>query len=317
MRVHESPTRVAAAAVALLVTASCTSASARPTAPRTLPITGTPVAGPVIRIASFDFSESMLLAELYGHALADAGYPVTFSLDLGDREVLEPSLQQGLVDFVPEYLGSSLAFVGLGRVPPTADVDAAHRALATIMAKRKVTVMTPAPAQDQNVVVVTSQTARERHLRTVGDLAAVASQMTFGGPPECPQRPYCLPGLRRVYGLDFRKFDALDASGPVTVEALGSGQVQAAMLFSTDAAIIENGFTVLRDDRHLQQAENVTPFVRDAIVDAYGSAFTHVVDAVSSRLDTNALTDLNLQVALGQSPADVAVAWLKEHGIGS
>jgi len=316
MRVREGLTRVAAAAAALLAAASCTSASARPAAPRTLPVTGSPVAGPVIRIGSFDFSESALLAQVYGRALADAGYPVTLSLDLGDREVVEPALQQGLVDFVPEYLGSSLAFVGLGRVAPTADADTARRELTTMMTKREVTVLAPAPAQDQNAVVVTAATARARHLETVSDLAAFASQMTFGGPPECPQRPYCLPGLRQVYGLDFRKFDALDASGPVTVEALGSGQVQAALLFSTDAAIIENGFTVLRDDRHLQQAENVTPFVRDAIVDAYGRGFTDVVDAVSSRLDTNELTDLNLQVALGQNPADVAVAWLKEQGLG-
>jgi osmoprotectant transport system substrate-binding protein len=167
------------------------------------------------------------------------------------------------------------------------------------------------------VLVVTAATARERDLTTVSDLGPVASQMTLGGPPECPQRPYCLPGLRRTYGLDFRGFDPLDAGGPYTVAALDTGQVQVAMMFSTDAAILENGFRVLRDDKGLQQSENVTPFVRDPIVDAYGARFTRVVNAVSAKLDTAALADLNLQVALGGRPASVAVAWLKEQGIGS
>lgn len=317
MRSGRSVRYGAAVAVAvLLAAASCTTRRAGPVALRTLPVTSASIKGPVIRIGSFDFSESALLAELYGHALADAGYPVALRLDIGDREVVEPALQQSFVDFVPEYLGSSLAFVGLGRVPPTSDPTISHRELATIMGHWHIAVLTPSPAQDKNVLAVTATTARERHLKTVSDLASVASSMTLGGPPECPQRPYCLPGLRRVYGIDFHRFDPLDAGGPVTVEALGSGQVQAAMLFSTDAAIVEQGFTVLRDDRGLQQAENVTPVVRDPIVKAYGSAFIDVVDSVSAKLDTEELADLNLQVALGQKPAAAAIQWLREHGFG-
>ena len=60
-------------------------------------------------VASFNFPESELLAAIYGLAIQRAGIPVQFRLDLGPRELVQPALEQGLVDVVPEYLGTALA----------------------------------------------------------------------------------------------------------------------------------------------------------------------------------------------------------------
>jgi len=304
----------AAAFASVLLLCSCTGASA----PHTAVPTGGAVRipGPIIRVASFDFPESVLLAELYGRALRSRGYPVKIELSVGSREIVEPALQQGLVDFVPEYLGSAVEFEALGNEHPGPNVGAATAQLTRLMSAHGVTVLQPAPAEDQNAVVVTAATAQTHSLRTVSDLAPIASQMKFGGPPECPQRPFCLLGLHRVYGLSFEAFVPLDAGGPYTVHALARGDVQAAMLFSTDGAIPAMAFTVLRDDRGLQQAENVVPVVRDSVVHAYGPGMAATVDTVSRRLTTHELTALNLQVATGRSPAAVAAAWLTEHGLG-
>jgi osmoprotectant transport system substrate-binding protein len=271
-----------------------------------------------ITIASFNFPESVLLAELYGQALRSAGFHVDFALDLGARELVQPALQRGLVEFVPEYAGSALDFLtGAGSASP--NVRATHEALAAALASRAVTVLSPAPAQDRNGVVVTSSTARRFGLRAISDLATVASSLTFGGPPECRQRQLCLAGLGSVYGLSFKAFLPLDEGGPLTVAALEQGQVQVGLLFTSDGQIDAHGLVLLADDRHLQPAENVTPVVRDEVLARFGSGVAQMADAVSAALTTGQLREMNASVSVdGRSPGAVAAAWLASHGpVGS
>ena len=193
-----------AACLALAVTcAACTTASSRaPLAAGRGPDSGRAV----ITVGSFNFPESVLLAYLYADALAAKGYPVRVLPDLGTRELVDPALMAGLVQLVPEYTGSALEFVSLGRVHATASGAATAGALARSMTGRGLVTGRPAAAQDGNAIVVTAGTAARYRLRTISDLARVAGRLTFGGPPECPERLYCLPGLRLIYRLRFGEF---------------------------------------------------------------------------------------------------------------
>ena len=58
--------------------------------------------------------------------------------------------------------------------------------------------------------------------------ATVASKLILGGPPECPTRPFCIPGLKQTYGITFKSFKPLDVGGAQTVAALKAGAVQVA-----------------------------------------------------------------------------------------
>jgi osmoprotectant transport system substrate-binding protein len=273
-------------------------------------------ARPVITVGSFNFPESVLLAYLYAGALEARGYPARVLPDLGSRELVDPALMTGLVQVVPEYAGSALEFVSLGRVHATASVATTVSALGTWMGARGVIVAQPAAAQDANTIVVTAATAARYRLHDVSGLAAVAPQLIFGGPPECPERPYCLPGLRRVYGLRFRSFVGLDAGGPLTRQALLAGDIGAALLFSTDPVIRERHLVVLADNRGLQPADNVVPVVRRATADRYGAGLVAALNAVSARLSTPALLALDAQVELnGRGPAVVAERWLRDQGL--
>jgi osmoprotectant transport system substrate-binding protein len=291
--------------VTLLLLAACSSAPA----PRT-----TALDDDAITVASFNFPESVLLAQLYGQALRSAGFRVEFALDLGARELVEPALQRGLVELVPEYAGSALEFVaGEGSASP--DERATHRALARAMASRGLTVLAPSPAQDQNGIVVTKETATRYGLHAISDLGPVAPQMAFGGPPECRERALCLAGLTSVYGLRFESFVPLDQGGALTVAALQAGQVQAALLFTSDGQIDAHGFVLLEDDRHLQPAENVTPIVRTDALTRFGPRLAEVTNAVSAALTTEDLQRMNGDIAAGEAPAAVAAGWLAERGI--
>jgi osmoprotectant transport system substrate-binding protein len=274
--------------------------------------------GAVITVGSFDFPESVLLADLYAGALAAKGFPARVLPDLGPRELVDPALMSGLVQVVPEYSGSALEFISVGRLSATSDVTATSRALAGQAAGRGLVAGRRSAAQDGNVIVVTAVTAARYRLRSIADLARVAPRLAFGGPPECPERIYCLRGLRQVYGLRFRAFVPLDAGGPLTLQALQAGDVGVALLFSTDPAITADHLVVLADDRGLQPAENITPLVRRDVVARYGPRLLAVLNAVSARLSTSSLRALDTQAELrGDNPRKVAESWLRAQRLTS
>ena len=305
---------VRAGALALaLACAACTTAGGR--ASRSA-VQGPRAGRAVITVGSFNFPESVLLAYLYADVLAGRGYRIRVLPGLGTRELVDPALMAGLVQLVPEYTGSALEFVSLGRVHPTANVAATASALARSVAGRGLVTGRPAAAQDGNAIVVTAGTAARYHLRTIADLARVARQLVFGGPPECPERLYCLPGLRLRYGLRFREFVPLDADGPLTRQALTAGDINVALLFTTDPAITARHLVVLADNRSLQPAENVVPVLRRATANRYGPGLLAALDALSTRLSTAVLTTLDTQVELDRrAPSTVAERWLQAHGL--
>ena len=268
-----------------------------------------------ITVGSFDFAESELLAEVYSQALETGGYRVKRAFNVGPREFVAPALSRGLVELVPEYAGAALQFQSLGAQSSTADIGLTHNRLIRALAPSRVNALTPAPAQDANTFVVTRATAARERLRTLSDLTRVASRMALGGPPECPSRAQCLLGLERVYGMKFKQFVRLDTGGPVTRKALADGYVDVALLFTTDPAIERDGLVELIDDRKLQPSENVVPLLRREVVDRFGPQVVTLVDAVSARLTTAALTDLNAQVERGRSSAVVASEWLQKEGL--
>lgn len=293
------------AAILGLVATACTARGSADTAP-----------SDAIRVGSFDFPESVLLANLYAAALQQEGYRVRVMPNVGARELVGPALTHGLIDLVPEYQGSALAFFSPASHEATLDSRGARKALAGALAPLGIVPLAAAPAQDANAIVVTAKTARRYRLGAVGDLKALAPRMVFGGPPECPQRPLCLPGLGSVYGLHFKTFVPLDSDGPLTLQALLAGEIDVAKLSTTNPAIVQDRLVVLADDRGLQPAEYITPVVRRQVLARYGAGLARRIDAVSAWLTTGELRSLNLQAARGRPMADVAARWLETHGLG-
>jgi osmoprotectant transport system substrate-binding protein len=271
---------------------------------------------PTITVGSFDFPESILLAYIYAGALAAKRFPVRVLPDLGARELVDPALMNGLIQLVPEYSGSALDFMSLGRRPATSDAAATYRSLTRLAASRGLVAAQPAPAQDANAIVVTAATAARYHLRSIADLARQARGLVFGGPPECQERADCLLGLERTYGLRFKSFTATDTGGPLTLQALDSGQIGVGLLFTTDPGITAHHLVILADSRALQPAENVTPLVRRETAERYGPRLLAVLDAVSDRLTTGTLRSLDARVELtGLKPRKVADSWLRAQAL--
>jgi glycine betaine/choline ABC-type transport system substrate-binding protein len=141
----------------------------------------------------------------------------------------------------------------------------------------------------------------------------VAAQLVLGGPPECPERPFCIPGLQETYGIEFKEFKPLDVAGPLTVRALEGGEIDVALLFSTQSVIADRGWVLLEDDKGLQTAENITPVLSHSVHDA---TIEGLLNQISGALTTENITELNGRVEIdGDKPADVAADFLESEGI--
>lgn len=263
-----------------------------------------------LTVGSDAFPEAQIVGEMYAQVLEDAGYDVDRKLDLQTREVRLPAMESGEIDVAPEYVASLLSVID-----PEADLegtaDEVRERLTDPLAEDGLELLDHSDAVDTNAFAVTQEKADELGLSAVSDLEGVAGDMTLGAPAECPERPFCIPGLKDVYNVEFGDFKALEY-GAATVQALNADRIDVALIFSTDPLVGENDLVVLEDDKNLQSADNIVPLVRQDIPDEAKD----LLNEVSAVLTTGEITDLNARVAIEQEDAaDVAREYLGEKGL--
>lgn len=277
------------------------------------PLAGDKPSGDTVVVGSNNFAESILLADIYGEALKAKGIKVTYKPNIGSRETTYGLLKNGSITVLPEYNGSLLAYLD-----DKAEQKSADTVNAAVKSKldAKLTLLESSPAEDKDSVSINAETAKKYKLTadsSLEDLKDIAPDMVIGGSPEFQTRHRGLKGLESEYGLKFKSFKALDAGGPLTQAALTKNTVQAADIFTTDPTIIKEGFVVLKDPKSLFGFANVTPLVYKSGLSQEG---VDALNAVSAKLDTKTLLDLDSQVQLeSKDPLDVAKAWLKTAGL--
>jgi len=273
------------------------------------------LAGQSLNVGSANFPESVLLAEIYAGALEAQGADVNVTPNIGSREVYFAAIENGEIDLLPEYTNSLLSFVlrqdDPNATPDATNVDEQVAALKDALPDN-LTVLTPSTAEDKDVIVCNQETIDQYGFSDLSGLAEASGDITLGGPPEFAERsPFGIPGLQQFYGAEFAEFVPLEI-GPPIVDALNANAINCGNLFSTDAAITENDFTSLEDDKNIVPNEAVLPLIN---ADKATPEVTAVLDDVSAALDTEGLTALNAQVqAQGLAESEVAAQWLSDNG---
>lgn len=267
---------------------------------------------PEVKIATQAFGESEILGQIYGQVLASNGFKVTYQ-NFKDRGAIYSAIESGDVNFVPEYAASAVEFLNNNAGEASPDVTATVKALQAQLAKKGLVALEPSKAVDSNALVVTKETATKDNLTNISDLKET---MKLGAPQDCPSNAGCIPALKTTYGLDFSSsYVPLDSSGPLTKQALKSGDVDVAVIFSTDSAIAENGWVVLKDDKHIFNADNVIPVVTQAL--AKDSDLVKVVNQTSAALTTENLTAMNKQFDVDKEDAEaIAKAFISDNKLG-
>jgi osmoprotectant transport system substrate-binding protein len=153
-------------------------------------------------------------------------------------------------------------------------------------------------------------------IMTLSDLAAKGASLKLGAPQDCESNGFCIPGLKRVYGVDFTSnFTPLDLDlVPTTLQA---GEIDVAVLTSTDGNLVQHkdDWVVLDDDKDMLAADNIFPVISKEVADAYGSDLTDMLDKVSSKLTTEGVAELNKRYVIDKEDADaIAKSWLEDNG---
>lgn len=264
-----------------------------------------------VTVGSDSFAEAQIVGEMYAQVLENAGYTVNRQLDLESREVRLPAMESGEIDIAPEYLATLLSVVDPEQTPSTDPAEAASQ-LSEPLEAMGLAVLEPSNVIDTNAFVTTPEHVDEFGLTTVGDLAPIADELILGGPPECPDRPFCIPGLKKVYDVEFGDFKPLEYGATIT--ALAGGEIDVGLLFSTDGSISEQGFVVLEDDLQLQAADSITPMVRTELLE--DTELVDLLNQVSAALETDAITELNRRANVDvEDPADLAREFLEGAGL--
>ena len=299
--------RLIAVAVAVLIPAvgGCGSSN---------PLGGSAASGDLrtVIVGSADFPESKIVAEIYAGALQANGFTVMRQFGIGSRETYIPALRDRSIDLIPEYTGDLLNYFNpKSTASDPGDVELAlHRSL-----PGDLSILNPSPAADSDTVTVTAELAQRWNLTSIADLVPYAADLTFGAPSEFLNREQGLPGLKKKYGLEIKpdNFVAIsDGGGPATVKALSSGTVAAANIFTTSPAIAQNDFVVLADPENVFLPGNIVPLVSSQ---KKSEELKKVLDAVSARLSTKGLTELNAAVSgnSGIDPDEAARQWVAEN----
>jgi len=263
-----------------------------------------------VKVASFSFPESPILAAIYEGALKADGIGVTVQPSLGPRPVVAPAMERGDIDLYPGYAASDLEYYNDNAHEASADTTSTVEKLRTRLAAKGLTALDPSPAIDTNAFAVTKATAEKYKLKSLSDLAPVSAGLTFGAPSECPKNPYCQPGLEQTYGIKFKELKPLEI-GPAVNSALERGDIDVAEVLSTDGAA-RNTFVLLDDDKKLQNADNVIPIIRTS---AASDKVRKVLNKVSAALTTDDLAQLDKRSdADKEDPEVLAKDWLKKHG---
>ena len=293
---------------------------------------------PRVVVGSKDFTESIVLAELYAQALEAQGHPVERRFGLGATAVADAALRRGEIDVYPEYTGTALVAV-LGKdVPKVAgggdggDDDGAARAVGldpmalldgeverqvrSGYRKREARVLASTPFSNGNAIAVTKATAKRHGLETLSDLAKVSGELRFGSIPGFDTRADGLKLLEKTYGIRFAKVQTLENG--IKYKALLDGKVDAVYGFETDGQIGRHELVVLRDDKAAWPPYHAAPIVAERFAKQSGAAFAPTLDAVTRLLDAKTMRRLNDAVDNGKrEPADVAREFLEEHGLAS
>jgi osmoprotectant transport system substrate-binding protein len=295
-----------AATLLALITAGCGSSN---------PLGGGQISGDLksITVGSADFTESKIIAEIYAQALEANGFTIGRQFGIGSRETYIPAVQDHSIDLIPEYTGNLLQY--FDEKTPATTSDAVLLGLLKAL-PGDLSILYPAPAEDKDTLAVTEATAQKWNLKSIEDLAKHSPEVKVGAPSEFQTRVTGLVGLKDKYGLDIApaNFVAIsDGGGPATVQALTSGAITAANIFSTSPAIEQNRLVVLEDPKNTFLAANVVPLVASQKM---SNELKTVLDAVSAKLTTEGLIQLNTAVEgnQGSDPDEAAAKWIRDNG---
>lgn len=228
---------------------------------------------PTITVASSDYTEQFILAEMMALMLEDAGYPVEREHNLGGTFVVHEGRESGDIDVHVDYTGQSLTILDKTVADVSDEGDSRDEQVEKVYEYVKKTYeeefntiwLDPLGLNNTYALAMRREDAEERGIKTYSDLIPVADELIMGASQEFLVRDDGLLGIQDLYGMTFSNTSGM-ASG-LMYSALQEGEVDVISAFATDGRIQSMDFVLLEDDLGFFPPYYACPLVRAEIIE--------------------------------------------------
>jgi osmoprotectant transport system substrate-binding protein len=268
---------------------------------------------PSLTVGSKDFTEELIVGNMLGALLQDAGYHVTMKLNLGGTVVCHQALVRGDIDTYVEYTGTGLTTIL--KQPSQPDPQAVYKKVKQLYeSKFKLTWLKQWGFNDTYAMVMRKDRASQLKIENISDLKKNAGELTLGATQEFLARPDGLPGMSKAYGgINFKGSRGMDPG--LMYQAVDQRQVDVISAFSTDGLISALKLAVLKDDKRYFPPYFAAPVVRESVL-SQSSGIQTALDKLEGKISEATMSSLNLQVDQDKKdPAAVAKAFLREQSL--
>ncbi|OAO89104.1 hypothetical protein AXX17_ATUG04470, partial [Arabidopsis thaliana] len=266
---------------------------------------------PTVKVGSKNFTESLILGEMYSLALENAGYKVERKLNLGGTLVAHEALKKGDIDMYPEYTGTGL--INVLQLPPKTDAKEVYDEVAKgYKDKFNLIWLEPTNANDSQGLVTTKKIAEQYNLYKISDLPKLAPQLKLAAVPEFEEREDGLKGLNSFYGkMDFKSIKLYDYG--IKYRTILAGEADVTVGFTTDGDLTNKDLVLLQDDKNFWPPYFVAPVLRGELNEK-DPEIAKVLNKISAKLDNATVQGLNAEVDINKKEyADVAKDYLTKE----
>lgn len=266
-------------------------------------------AKPIV-VSSKEFTESLIVGELYALALEDAGLPVERKLGLGGQ-VAVVSLENAEIDLYPEYTGTGL--INVLKEEPLYNPDEVYEKVSSLYKEKwNIIWLRPSQANDSYGIVITKTASDAYGVKTISDLQANAGDIRFASNGSFEEVADGLPALSAEYGeFNFKSIETYDNA--LKYEVLLRDEADITVAYTTEGILTQDNLLVLEDDKNFWPPYFITPIVRGEVLEA-NPAMEAALNSISDALDTETMQALNAEVDLNKREyADVAKEFFAEQ----
>jgi osmoprotectant transport system substrate-binding protein len=248
----------------------------------------------IITVGAKNFTENLILAEIYSLALEDHGFQVNRVFDLNSFTI-HSSIVNNHIDLYPEY--TSTALRKILELPLEKNLHKVYDIVKEEYKKRfDIIWLNHSKATIRTGLVVPTYISQKYSITTISELHAYAHILRFASRGQSDNNKDDTLEAERVYGkFNWKSKKVYDSS--IKYQLLGNRDVDVALANSTEGHLRDDFFTLLKDDKHAWTPYNSAPVVRKNVLNENPNIAT-ILNTVSDKLDTNAMLILNSKVDL-------------------
>ncbi len=272
-----------------------------------------------LTVGGKDYTEQLLLPELAGILLEQAGFDITLKTGVG-TVIARKALENAQTDLYFEYTGTAYTLFYKQKDKQIMTVpEKVYDWVKKADAEKGLVWLDPVKFNNTYTLMMKKTEAEKLGIKTISDMGVYVTKnptkLIFALDSEFWERPDGFKDVMKTYNFKLPVKQVKKMTVGLTYQALKKGLVNSAMGFYTDGRIAAFGFVNLVDDKSFFPVYNPVPVVRKEILDKYPE-IEGILKPIADNLTTEEMQQLNKAVDVDHKPVhDVAMDWLKSKNL--